>query len=153
MDERAEEIINKAEEMRVEEMRMPEDPIERRIFRLEIYERNNTKDISELQDRTKSAHHRIDETQRDLQEFRKETATNFANLNTKLDNIGINMAKNADANDKKWKKVFVVMIVVAILALAAFAGTFAESSETRKTVGEIAGKVATVTATVAPAVL
>ena len=147
MDERAEEIINKAEEMRVEEMRMPEDPIERRIFRLEIYERNNTKDISELQDRTKNAHHRIDETQRDLQEFRTETRENFKNINTKLDNLGKNMAVNAESNSKTMKKIFGVLLIVGVIALAAFIGMFIENQETRKAVGEVAVRVATATAT------
>lgn len=147
MDERAEEIINKAEEMRVEEMRMPEDPIERRIFRLEIYERNNTKDISELQDRTKNAHHRIDETQRDLQDFRTETRENFKNINTKLDNLGKNMAVNAESNSKTMKKIFGVLLIVGVIALAAFIGMFIENQETRKAVGEVAVRVATATAT------
>ena len=147
MDERAEEIINKAEDMRVEEMRMPEDPIERRIFRLEIYERNNTKDISELQDRTKNAHHRIDETQRDLQDFRTETRENFKNINTKLDNLGKNMAVNAESNSKTMKKIFGVLLIVGVIALAAFIGMFIENQETRKAVGEVAVRVATATAT------
>ena len=147
MDERAEEIINKAEEMRVEEMRMPEDPIERRIFRLEIYERNNTKDISELKDRTKNAHHRIDETQRDLQDFRTETRENFKNINTKLDNLGKNMAVNAESNSKTMKKIFGVLLIVGVIALAAFIGMFIENQETRKAVGEVAVRVATATAT------
>ena len=147
MDERAEEIISRAEEMRVEEMRMPEDPIERRIFRLEIYERNNTKDISELQDRTKNAHHRIDETQRDLQDFRTETRENFKNINTKLDNLGKNMAVNAESNSKTMKKIFGVLLIVGVIALAAFIGMFIENQETRKAVGEVAVRVATATAT------
>lgn len=144
-----EEIIENAEDMRVEEMRMPEDPIERRIFRLEIYERNNTKDISELKDRTKNAHHRIDETQRDLTAFREETKQNFEKVDKKLDNIGVNMAKNA----AKQKKFVITLIVIGILTIATFAGMFIQNEDTKRTVLEVASKATGVAVTAATAVL
>lgn len=140
-----EEIIENAEGMKAEERTMPNDPLERRVFRLETQATQNAADIAEAKDRLKNAHHRIDETQRDLSAFREETKKNFENVDKKLDNIGINMAKNAG----KQKKFILILIVIGIIAVAAFCGMFIESSETRKTVGEIAGKIATATATAA----
>ena len=75
-----EEIIENAEKMRAGETAMPLDPLERRVFRLETQNTQNTAEIAEVKDRLKNAHHRIDETQRDLQEFRTETRENFKNI-------------------------------------------------------------------------
>ena len=142
-----EEIIENAEKMRAGETAMPLDPLERRVFRLETQNTQNTAEIAEVKDRLKNAHHRIDETQRDLQEFRTETRENFKNINTKLDNLGKNMAVNAESNSKTMKKIFGVLLIVGVIALAAFIGMFIENQETRKAVGEVAVRVATATAT------
>lgn len=144
-----EEIIENAEKMRAGETAMPLDPLERRVFRLETQNTQNTAEIAEVKDRLKNAHHRIDETQRDLTAFREETKENFEKVDKKLDNLGVNMAKNA----AKQKKFVITLIVIGILAIAAFAGMFIQNEDTKRTVLEVASKATGVAATAAAAVL
>lgn len=144
-----EEIIENAEKMRAGETAMPLDPLERRVFRLETQNTQNTAEIAEVKDRLKNAHHRIDETQRDLTAFREETKENFEKVDKKLDNLGVNMAKNA----AKQKKFVITLIVIGILAIAAFAGMFIQNEDTKRTVLEVASKATGVAVTAATAVL
>jgi len=95
------------------------------------------RDLGEVIDRAKNAHHRIDETNNAVREMREEVKQQLNKINTKVDNIGVNLA-NKDRQDRRWRKV---TIVVAALAGAAFLGMFIKDSEVTKTIGEIAVKV------------
>ena len=72
------------------------DPIEQRVFRLETAVISMSKTEGEMMDRLKNAHHRIDETQNDQKDFKNEVRAKFQELNTKIDNIGTNLAKKDD---------------------------------------------------------
>ena len=113
------------------------DPLEQRVFRLETAVIDLSKTEGEMMDRLKNAHHRIDETQNDQKDFKNEVRAKFQELNTKVDNIGINLAKQAE-KDKKWRKW---IIVIGVLALAAFIGMFCQDADIKKGIGEIALKV------------
>jgi len=92
-----------------------------------------SKTEGEMMDKLKNAHHRIDESNRNIVELRTE----LKSLNTKMDNLGVNLAEKdkADKKQRRW------LIVIGCLAFAAFIGMFFQDSEIRKTIGEIALKV------------
>ena len=91
----------------------------------------------EMMDRLKNAHHRIDETNTAVKEFKQEMKQAFAKLDQKVENIGLNLAEK----EKKDKRVHRWLIIIGILAAAAFLGTFIVDSDMKKTIGEIALKV------------
>jgi len=95
------------------------------------------KNEGEMMDRLKNAHHRIDETNTQIQEIKKEMRESFKALDQKVENIGLNLADK----DKKDKKVHKWLIIIGILAVTAFAGTFIVDSAMKQTLGEIALKV------------
>ena len=107
--------------------------LEQRVFRLESNQMAMFKTEGEMMDRLKNAHHRIDETNRDVGQVRVELKA----LGTKLDNLGHNLAEK-DKRDKGYRKW---TIIIGILAFAAFVGMFFQDSDTRKIIGEIAVKV------------
>lgn len=109
------------------------DPLEQRVFRLETAVIDISKTEGEMMDRIKNAHHRIDETNTTVQKME----TRIIEINKKVDNIGINLAKK-DERDKKWRKW---IVVIGCLALAAFIGMFIQDSEIRKGIGEIALRI------------
>ena len=112
-------------------------PLEQRVFRLEnsVMELQEAK--GEMMDRLKNAHHRIDETNTAVKEFKQEMKQAFAKLDQKVENIGLNLAEK----EKKDKRVHRWLIIIGILAAAAFLGTFIVDSDMKKTIGEIALKV------------
>lgn len=109
------------------------DPLEQRVFRIETAVINLSKTEGEMIDKLKNAHHRIDETNATVQDIKIK----IKEIDTKVDNIGINLAKK-DERDRKWRKW---LIVIGIIAAAAFIGMFVQDSEIRKGIGEIAVKV------------
>ena len=109
------------------------DSYEQRVYRLESQMTDVQKNLGEVMDRTKNAHHRIDETNNSIKELKGQ----LSDLNTKVSNIGKNLA-DKDKSDRKWRKV---TIIVACLAIAAFVGMFIKDTENTKTIGEIALKV------------
>ena len=113
------------------------DPIEQRVFRLETAVISMSKTEGEMMDRLKNAHHRIDETQNDQKDFKNEVRAKFQELNTKIDNIGTNLAKK-DERDKKWRKW---VVIIGFIAAGAFIGMFFQDSEIKKGIGEIALKL------------
>ena len=109
------------------------DPLEQRVFRLETAVIDISKTEGEMMDRIKNAHHRIDETNTTVQKME----TKIIEINKKVDNLGINLAKK-DERDKKWRRW---IVVIGCLALAAFVGMFIQDSEIRKGIGEIALRI------------
>ena len=109
------------------------DPLEQRVFRLETAVISMSKAEGEMMDKLKNAHHRIDETNTAVREIKEK----MREINTKVDNIGINLAKK-DERDKKWRKW---LIVIGVIAAAAFVGMFIQDADIRKGIGEIALKV------------
>lgn len=95
------------------------------------------KNEGEMMDRLKNAHHRIDETNTQIQEIKREMRESFSKLDQKVENIGLNLADK----DKKDKKVHRWLIIIGVLAVAAFLGTFIVDSGMKQTLGEIALKV------------
>jgi len=112
-------------------------PIEQRVFRLETEIIAMKKNEGEMMDRLKNAHHRIDETNTQIQEIKREMRESFKALDQKVENIGLNLADK----DKKDKKVHRWLIIIGVLAVAAFLGTFIVDSGMKQTLGEIALKV------------
>lgn len=112
-------------------------PIEQRVFRLEsaVIELQSAK--GEMMDRLKNAHHRIDESNIEIKEIKKEMRESFEKLDTKVENIGLNLAEK----EKRDKKMHRWLILIGILAVAAFFGTFIVDSGMKQTLGEIALKV------------
>ena len=115
-----------------------------RIFRLETQMSVVQHDLGEVKDRTKNAHHRIDETndsinkfKQEFIEFRQEMREKFKEFNTKIENIGKNLAKK-DKRDKVWK---IAIIIVGAMAFAAFLGMFIQDVGIRNTIGDIALKL------------
>lgn len=116
---------------------MENNTLESRVYRLETQMTETQKQLGEVMDRAKNAHHRIDETQKDFQEFKAEMKRMISKLDTKVENIGLNLAEK-ERKDRKWHKW---LIVIGVLALAAFVGTFIQDAGIKQTVGEIALKV------------
>lgn len=94
-------------------------------------------DLGEVKDRTKNAHHRIDETNTAIKELREDMNLQLSKINSKVENIGINLA-NKDRSDRKWRKV---TIIIGVLAIVSFVGLFIRNSEVMKVIGEMAVKV------------
>ena len=84
-------------------------------------------------DMARNAHHRINETNTVVEKME----TKITEINKKVDNLGINLAKK-DERDKKWRRW---IVVIGCLALAAFVGMFIQDSEIRKGIGEIALRI------------
>jgi len=111
--------------------------IEQRVYRLEstVIELQEAK--GEMMDRIKNAHHRIDETNTQIEKMKKEMRESFAKLDQKVENIGLNLADK----EKRDRKVHKWLIIIGIVAAAAFLGTFIVDSGIKQTIGEIALKV------------
>lgn len=92
-----------------------------------------SKDLGEVKDRTKNAHHRIDETNSAV----KKLEDKLDDLQISVNNLGVNMA-TADKRARKWRKW---IIAIGILAAVAFVGMFIQDSDIKKTVGDIAVKI------------
>ena len=112
-------------------------PIEQRVFRLEsaVIELQEAK--GEMMDRVKNAHHRIDETNTQIEKMKREMRESFAKLDEKVENIGLNLAEK----ERKDRKVHKWLIIIGVIAAAAFLGTFIVDSGIKQTIGEIALKV------------
>lgn len=109
------------------------EPLEQRVFRLETQMTMVSQDLGAVKDMARNAHHRINETNTVVEKME----TKITEINKKVDNIGVNLAKK-DERDKKWRKW---IVVIGCLALAAFIGMFIQDSEIRKGIGEIALRI------------
>lgn len=109
------------------------EPLEQRVFRLETQMIMFSQDLGVVIDMAKNAHHRINETNTVVEKME----TKITEINKKVDNLGINLAKK-DERDKKWRRW---TVVIGCLALAAFVGMFIQDSEIRKGIGEIALRI------------
>ena len=109
------------------------DPLEQRVFRLETQMTMVSQVLGVVEDMARNAHHRINETNTAVEKIESK----ITEINKKVDNLGINLAKK-DERDKKWRKW---IVVIGCLALAAFIGMFIQDSEIRKGIGEIALRI------------
>ena len=91
------------------------------------------KDLGEVIDRTKNAHHRIDETNKAVKEIKDQLDA----VQISVNNIGTNMA-TADKRARRWRKW---IIIIGAIAAVAFVGMFIQDNDIKKLVGEIAIKV------------
>lgn len=110
-----------------------DEPLEQRVFRLETQMTMVSQDLGAVKDMARNAHHRINETNTAVEKMESK----ITEINKKVDNIGVNLAKK-DERDKKWRKW---IVVIGCLALAAFIGMFIQDSEIRKGIGEIALRI------------
>lgn len=110
---------------------------EERIFRLETQMATIQHDLGEVKDRTKNAHHRIDETNNSIEKLREEMKKGFDRFVKMFQTLNENLAQK-DAEDKKWRKV---LIIVGVVAIFAFVGQFIQDASLKSTVGDIALKV------------
>ena len=107
--------------------------LEQRVVRLETLMTMVSQDLGQVKDMARNAHHRINETNTVVEKMEAK----ISEINKKVDNIGVNLAKK-DERDKKWRKW---IVVIGCLALAAFIGMFIQDSEIRKGIGEIALRI------------
>jgi len=108
-----------------------------RIFRLETQMATVQHDLGEVMDRTKNAHHRIDETNGLIEKLREEVRKGFDKFTKMFDKLGERLAEK-DETDRKWRKA---LIIVGLFAILAFIGQFIQDASIKSSVGDIAMKV------------
>ena len=119
------------------ENNMDNQTLEERVFRLETQMTDVQRNLGEVNDMAKNAHHRINETNNLIEQLKEEVRKGFEKFTDMFTKLGKKLAQK-DADDKKWRKV---LIIIGIIAVIAFAGQYIQDASIKSSVGDIALKV------------